>query len=639
MARSEETGTPYRDIFEASPDPVFVHDPETGEVLDANAATAEMLGVEQEAVVGMTVGDFSPSSYTNEEANDLIRTAADEGHAAVEWRVSGPDGTMRWVDVSLEAATVGGEPRVLAYVQDITEHRERELEWRDRTHQLQAIVDNLPVVLFTLDPEGIFTHSSGKGLEALGVEPGDFEGLSVFDVYGDYSDIVEAAEQALDGEEVRVTQRLDELVFETWYQPVFDDAGDLTQVVGVARNITDLKRKEQRVRRLSDATQDLLYAGTEQEVAEKVTEIASEVVGRPLAAMWSYDEAENVLHPVGATAEAAAFGDAADAMELSSIGPDSAEKEIFETGTATVIDDYQALSNPAVPETPLGTLVCLPLDDHGLLTVGSPAVEEFSDTERHLLDILASTATAAMTQVERERQLRAYRDELERSNEALQQFAYVASHDLQEPLRMVSSYVDLLDSEYGDELDEEAQEYMHYAVDGAARMKSMIDGLLEYSRIQTHGESFEPVDTDAVLDRTLDQLELFLEDEGVTIEREPLPSVAADDEKVSQLFQNLLKNAAIHGGASTISIGATTDEKHVTFSVADDGVGIPADQQDSLFDIFAQGHDTEGGSGMGLAICDRIAHRHGGDIWVESEPGEGTTFYVTLPRVQENDDE
>jgi len=170
-------------------------------------------------------------------------------------------------------------------------------------------------------------------------------------------------------------------------------------------------------------------------------------------------------------------------------------------------------------------------------------------------------------------------------------------------------------------------------------MKSMIDGLLEYSRIQTHGESFEPVDTDAVLDRTLDQLELFLEDEGVTIEREPLPSVAADDEQVSQLFQNLLKNAAIHGGASTISIGATTDEKHVTFSVADDGVGIPADQQDSLFDIFAQGHDTEGGSGMGLAICDRIAHRHGGDIWVESEPGEGTTFYVTLPRVQENDDE
>ncbi|QCC52154.1 PAS domain-containing sensor histidine kinase [Halapricum salinum] len=639
MVRSEETETPYRDIFEASPDPVFVHDPETGEVLDANAATAEMLGVEQEAVVGMTVGDFSPPSYTNEEANDLIRTAADEGHAAVEWRVSGPDGTMRWVDVSLEAATVGGEPRVLAYVQDITEHRERELEWRDRTHQLQAIVDNLPVVLFTLDPEGIFTHSSGKGLEALGVEPGDFEGLSVFDVYGDFPEIVAAADRALDGEEVRVTQRLDELVFETWYQPVFDDAGDLTQVVGVARNVTDLKRKEQRVRRLSDATQDLLYAETEQEVAAKVTEIASEVVGRPLAAMWSYDEDDDVLRPVGATAEAATFGDAEAAVELPSFGAGTDEKEIFETGQTTVVDDYQALANPSAPETPLGTLVCLPLDDHGLLTVGSPAVEEFSDTERHLLDILASTATAAMTQVERERQLRAYRDELERSNEALQQFAYVASHDLQEPLRMVSSYVHLLDSEYGDELDEEAQEYMHYAVDGAARMKSMIDGLLEYSRIQTHGESFEPVDTDAVLDRTLDQLELFLEDEGVTIEREPLPSVAADDEQVSQLFQNLLKNAAIHGGASTISIGATTDEKHVTFSVADDGVGIPADQQDSLFDIFAQGHDTEGGSGMGLAICDRIAHRHGGDIWVESEPGEGTTFYVTLPRVQENDDE
>jgi light-regulated signal transduction histidine kinase (bacteriophytochrome) len=244
-----------------------------------------------------------------------------------------------------------------------------------------------------------------------------------------------------------------------------------------------------------------------------------------------------------------------------------------------------------------------------------------------------------MAQVDRERQLREYRDELERSNEALQQFAYVASHDLQEPLRMVSSYVDLLDSEYGDELDDEAQEYMAFAIDGADRMKSMIDGLLEYSRVQTRGESFEPVETDAVLGRTLDQLGLFLEDEEVTVEVEPLPAVAADQDQVSQLFQNLLKNAVTHGNASTIEIGATTEEERVTVSVADDGVGIPEDQQDSLFDIFEQGHDAEGGSGMGLAICDRIAHRHGGDIWLESEPGEGTTFYVTLPRVQEDDDE
>ena len=187
--------------------------------------------------------------------------------------------------------------------------------------------------------------------------------------------------------------------------------------------------------------------------------------------------------------------------------------------------------------------------------------------------------------------------DLERSNEQLEQFAYIASHDLQEPLRMVSSYVDLLASEYSDELDDEGDEYVEYAVDGAERMQAMIDGLLDYSRVTTQGEEFDAVDAAA------------------------------------QLFQNLAKNALKHGGeAPTIRVEAERADDEWVFSVADDGPGIPESQQDSVFEIFEQGARENEGTGMGLAICQRIVARHDGEMWLESSEGEGAVFYFSLPQ-------
>jgi signal transduction histidine kinase len=225
-------------------------------------------------------------------------------------------------------------------------------------------------------------------------------------------------------------------------------------------------------------------------------------------------------------------------------------------------------------------------------------------------------------------------EQLERSNEQLQQFAYVASHDLQEPLRMVSSYVDLLATEYGDELDDEADEYIDFAVDGAQRMQAMIDALLEYSRVHTQGEEFETVDADAVLDRVLQDLELLIAERSATITHDDLPSVVADGEQLGQLFQNLLSNALDHAGDDdppTIHVGGEEREDEVVFTVADDGPGIPADQQERVFELFEQSDRGDEGTGIGLAICQRIVNRHEGDIWIESTPGEGTTFHVSFP--------
>ena len=227
-------------------------------------------------------------------------------------------------------------------------------------------------------------------------------------------------------------------------------------------------------------------------------------------------------------------------------------------------------------------------------------------------------------------------EQLERSNEQLQQFAYVASHDLQEPLRMVSSYVDLLASEYGDELDDEADEYIDFAVDGAKRMQAMIDALLEYSRVHTEGESFEEVDAEAVFDRAVRDLELLIAEREATVTNDDLPRVVADEDQLGQLFRNLLSNAVEHGDDGddppTVHVSGAEREDAVVFSISDDGPGIPSDQQERVFELFEQSDRDDGGTGIGLAICQRIVNRHEGDIWVESTPEEGATFHASFPK-------
>lgn len=224
-----------------------------------------------------------------------------------------------------------------------------------------------------------------------------------------------------------------------------------------------------------------------------------------------------------------------------------------------------------------------------------------------------------------------YERRLKRSNERLQEFAYILSHDLQEPLRMVSSYVDLLESELGDDLDADTHEYMEFAVDGAERMRGMIDGLLEYSRVETEGTAFESIDAEAVVDGVVDDLQLAITEADAELIVGDLPTVTADFDQLGQLFQNLITNAIDHGEkGTTIEVTATETTQGTEFAISDDGPGIPADHQDEIFGLFDKGGDSDG-TGIGLAVCERIVTRHDGEISVESTPGEGTTFYVTLP--------
>jgi hypothetical protein len=226
-------------------------------------------------------------------------------------------------------------------------------------------------------------------------------------------------------------------------------------------------------------------------------------------------------------------------------------------------------------------------------------------------------------------------EELQRSNEELQQFAYVASHDLQEPLRMVSSFTQLLARRYKDQLDDDARDFISYAVDGANRMQELINDLLTFSRVNTRGQPFTPTDCNVALGRARANLRMAIEESEALVTNDELPTVMADEGQLTRLFQNLIDNAIKFAGDEPprVHVSAERAEGEWVFSVRDNGIGIEPQYRERIFVIFQQLHGPEdyGGTGIGLAICKRIVERHGGRIWVESELGEGSTFHFTLP--------
>jgi signal transduction histidine kinase len=226
-------------------------------------------------------------------------------------------------------------------------------------------------------------------------------------------------------------------------------------------------------------------------------------------------------------------------------------------------------------------------------------------------------------------------EELARSNRDLEQFAYVASHDLQEPLRMVAAYTQLLAERYRGKLDADADKFIGYAVEGAVRMQTLILDLLAFSRVGHNGNGGKSSDCNRVMADAVLNLKAAIEESGVVINYEPLPMVAAEHAQLVQVFQNLIGNAIKFRGSEvlTISVSAQRKEAQWVFSVADNGIGIGPEYHEVIFAIFQRLHarGEYAGNGVGLAICKKIVEHYGGRIWVESETGRGAKFYFTLP--------
>jgi PAS domain S-box-containing protein len=271
----------------------------------------------------------------------------------------------------------------------------------------------------------------------------------------------------------------------------------------------------------------------------------------------------------------------------------------------------------------------------GLIAVIGRQPMENPNIAKSILKLVALRAAGELERRQAEDELKQLTEELKRSNADLQQFAYAASHDLQEPLRVVAGFVKLLEKRYKEKLDEKAHEFIDYTVDGVKRMQALIKDLLDFSQIGTKDKAFNLINCSVALEQAIYNLHLAIEESGVEVTYDILPTIMGDTSQLTSLFQNLIGNAIKFQGKEKpkIHIAAEQKGKEWVFSVRDNGVGMNPKYFERIFVIFQRLHTREEyeGTGIGLSICKKIVERHGGRIWVESEVGKGSTFHFTIP--------
>ena len=615
---------------------------------------AAVVGRDKRTLIEESIGDRFADPETFSET--VLATYDDNTYVEqFECRITAGDGREeRWLEhrsKPIESGRYAGGRIELYY--DITDRKETERARRESERRLQReyelteeILETSPVGIAVVNPDGSIARANERMADLLELPPdADLETLAHQDMYDETGTFLPAAERPVSrvvetgapvtDREIRRTRRDGK---RQWLsinaRPITDERGAPEQVVVAATDITDLKELAERRKR---------------DLEEREKELAAVRLATRL--LESRDRPVDALVEEFVTALPEFFQSPAETAARVSIGETEARTAGFER-----FDTQIAARTTTVTDTPIEIVVAHsgdgahrederseienlegehPEDERPNIEHQEDDQTDFLDEERELIDTLAT-----LLQFHFDR--REYIDELQASNERLEQFAYAASHDLQEPLRMVSSYVQLIERRYSDALDADGQEFLAYAVDGADRMREMIDGLLQYSRVETRGDPFEAVDLDAVLADVRGDLQLSIDERDATITSESLPTVHADPSQLRQVFQNLLDNAIRYSGDDPprVHVAAEAGGDEWVIAVSDEGIGIDADDANRVFEVFQRlhTHEEHPGTGIGLALCRRIVERHEGELWVESEPGAGTTFSFTLPAVEGRDD-
>jgi PAS domain S-box-containing protein len=531
----------------------------------------------------------------------------------LEHRLRHKDGTYRWI-LSRGVAvwdTAGKPVRMAGSHVDLTERRMAEQALRESESKLRVFITNVPAILFSIDRAGVITMAEGLGMEALKFLDGGIVGHSVAELYGDVPGVVESVKRALGGESFVTTMQLQQLFYEVAYSPIHHPDGAVTGVIGVAHDVTErhkaeeaLEISERRTRLIVENAYDAYVAMDREGAIVDWNPQAERVFG------WSREEA------IGRSLSDTIIPQRMRTRHLQGL------VHFLHTGEGPLLNrriEVQALRRDG-GEFPVE------------MTISTMRIEESVIFSAFIHDI--SDRIRAKEELERTA------DELRRSNGDLEQFAYIASHDLQEPLRMVASYTQLLERRYAAQLDDTAREFIGYAVDGAKRMQQFITGLLRYSRVATDPRVLDVVNLQEAFDVAIANLRIAIQESGATVEARAMPVVQGDPRQLGQLFQNLIGNALKFrkpGVAPRVDVWAEREGDFWRVSVRDNGIGLDPRFSERVFIIFQRLHTREEyeGTGLGLAICKKIVERHGGRIWVESKEGEGATFFFTLPAAAE----
>jgi PAS domain S-box-containing protein len=620
----------FRQIVNTAHD-AFVAMDTAGVVTAWNPKAEETFGWTELEAVGQSMALLIiPPRYREAHFRGLERFLETGRGALFDKRFEMPalhrDGHEFPIELTITPLRINGAYVFNAFMHDISDRKAAD----EQIRLLADIVESSGDAIVRTTPEGVITawnrgaerqfgyastEAVGKSIEMLDGpdQAGAFAGTGESTLAGNELSGLEIQVRHQDGRTVDVSLTV---------SLIRDPDGGVAGLSYIARDITERKAAERAVRDLQDgfrAAFDHAPIGVALESIDPQSSGALLQVNRSLCEITGHSAhellettLERLTHPDDLEEERKLLS----RLRAGEISSYSLEKRYLrpDGSTVWVMHNASTVYNPA-----------------GRMLYVIAQVEDISDRK-------AAQESLSLAHDELERRAQ----DLERSNTDLQQFAYAASHDLSEPLRMVRSYVQLLARRYEGKLDADADEFIEFAVDGVTRMQALIDGLLMYSRAGTSEYAIGPVDCSEIVEAALMMLKARLDDTEAEIVIEPLPTVQADEAQLAQLFQNLIGNAVkfVSGRKPRVEVSAERREDEWCFSVADNGIGIDPKHADRIFAVFQrlQGRGEYEGSGIGLAICKRIVERHGGRIWVESQPGEGSTFRFTIPDSTEQPD-
>jgi PAS domain S-box-containing protein len=614
LSESKESAAKYRGLLEAAPDAMVVVN-QSGEIVLLNVQVEKQFGYHRDELVGQKVKKIIPKGFAERLIADGTRTAAEalaqQIGTGIELNGLRKDGSEFPIEIMLSPLESTEGILVTAAIRDISVRKDAEKHLGQMGGRYRGLLEAAPdamvvvnqtgkIVLLNVQAEKQFGYRRDEliGQKVKNIIPQGFAERLIAD--GTRTAAEALAQQIGTGIELN-GHRKDgsEFPIEIMLSPLESTEGIL--VTAAIRDISVRKAAEKHLGQMEGRYRGLLEAA-------------------PDAMVVVNEGGDIVLLNVQAEKQFGYHRDELVGQKVKNIIPSGFAERLIADGTRTAAE---ALAQQ------IGTGIEL----NGLRKDGSEFPIEI------MLSPLESSegilVTAAIRDVTARKKTDARVLELNRSNEELGQFAYVASHDLQEPLRMVASFTELLARRYKGKLDSDADEFIGFAVDGARRMQRLIQDLLAYSRVATKGNDLLRTSSEEALRRALMNLRGAIEDSGALVTHDPLPTVMADERQLIQVFQNLIGNAIKYQnpGVPRIHISAARNaDKKWTFSVKDNGLGIDPQYFEKIFVIFQRLHrrDEFSGTGIGLAICKRIVERHGGTISVESQLGHGSTFSFDL---------
>ena len=620
LIKSEER---YRSIVENINDGFCIHDFE-GNILDCNENFALMLGSVPEEIIGTNLDEFSSNTMMLEKNNvtgELKKTGIVEFDADLLKK----DGNRCYYNIKSSIVSGKNGDKVHSFIRDVTKRREMEeilheseIKSQKRLAEIEAIYNSAPIGLCVLDRNLRFVRINDRMAKINGFPPEEHIGKTLQEIVPDLAEqgeivakeVFETKKKVM-GREFNGITPAKPGVLRTWIEQWYPVKGSSNQIIGInvaVLEITDIKRADKALKKseeklrlaIEGADAVMWFWNLEKDVFEW-TDRYINIFGTNPDPEMSYDDFLKSVHPEdrekvkNATQRVMQYGEDFK-VELRTIWPDRSIHWVYSLGR--LFYDFQGK-----PKEMIGIAIDI--------TPSKLAEQELQETLK----------------------------QLKRSNAELEQFAYVASHDLQEPLRMITSFLQLLQRRYENQIDSDANEFIQFAVDGAARMQELVNDLLTYSRIGRKTGKFEYVNTEDILKQITFDSRLLIEENNAHINYDSLPLVWADYTQMVQVFQNLISNSIKYNEQEnpTINISAEKKINDWVFKVEDNGIGIDPKHRVHVFKIFQRlhGRDEYDGTGIGLAIVKRIVEQHGGMIWYESKPGEGSIFYFSIPQGDE----